>query len=199
MMRRILPTVFTVFVMGLPVGSAQTPAAAEQSPAAAPATAELSEELLRKLQTAAQHAKANQAPEAIALYTEFLAARPDIFSPYVERGKLYFASKEYSKSADDFTAVLKLKPDMADAYIQRCMAYYELADYLKAIADCSKYVATAPRTLGYEPFYYKGMAHARLGQNELAVAELSKAFELKNDCPMLTSFLGSYTWTAISS
>jgi tetratricopeptide (TPR) repeat protein len=189
MMRRIVPIVIAVVVAGLLVGFAQTSPVAEQSPQPA-ATTELTEELLGKLQTAAQHAKANQPREAITLYTEFLAARPDIFTPYVERGKLYFLTKEYGKSAEDFTAALKLKADMADAYMHRCMAYYELADYPKAIGDCSKYVATAPRTLGYEPFYYKGMAHARLGQNELAVTELSKAFELKNDLPDAHMFLG---------
>ena len=163
-----------VVLVGLTVGSAQ----------------ELSPELLGKLEAAAQHAKANQPHEAIALYTEFLSARPDMFAPYVERGKLYFVTKEYSKAAEDFTTVLKLKADMADAYLQRCTAYYELADYPKAIADCNKYVSTAPRTLGHEPFYYKGMAHARLGQNDLAVAELSKAFELRNDLPDAHMFLG---------
>ena len=151
---------------------------------------ELTPELLGKLQTAGQHAKANQPREAIAAYTEFLTARPDIFSSYVERGKLYFATKEYSKSADDFTTALKLKADLTEAYMHRCMAFYELADYPKAIADCNKYVAAAPKTLGHEPFYYKGMAHARLGQNALAVAELSKAFELKNDLPDAHMFLG---------
>jgi tetratricopeptide (TPR) repeat protein len=200
MMRRILPIVVAVVAAGLPVGSAQTSAPADNpvapaQPAAEPQqpnapTNELSAELLGKLQTAAQHAKANQPREAIALYTEFLTARADIFSPYVERGKLYLVTKEYSKSADDFTTALKLKSDLADAYMHRCMAYYELADYPKAIADCNKYVSTAPRTLGYEPFYYKGMAHARLGQNDLAVAELSKAFELKSDLPDAHMFLG---------
>jgi tetratricopeptide (TPR) repeat protein len=188
---------------GLQVGSAQDPESAQpdatqQAPASAgkPAgeqpqpTTELTEELLAKLQAAVQHAKANQPREAIALYTEFLSARPDIFSPYLERGKLYFVTKEYAKSADDFAAVLKLKPELADAYIHRCMAYYELAEYTKAIGDCNKYVSSAPRTLGYEPFYYKGMAHARLGQNDLAVTELSKAFELKNDLPDAHMFLG---------
>jgi lipoprotein NlpI len=179
-------------VASLPVGSAQTPAPADkpEQPQQPAATTELNPELLTKLQTAAQHAKANQPREAIGLYTEFLSARPDIFTPYVERGKLYFLTKEYSKSAEDFTTVLKLKADLADAYLHRCMAYYELADYAKAIADCNKYVSTAPRTLGYEPFYYKGMAHARLGQNDLAAAELSKAFELKNDLPEAHMFLG---------
>jgi tetratricopeptide (TPR) repeat protein len=187
MMRGSLPIVFAVLLAGLPVGFAQTSASAESQPAG---TTELSPELLAKLETAAQHAKANQPREAITIYTEFLTARTDIFAPYMERGKLYFITKEYAKSADDFTTALKLKGDRADAYMHRCMAYYELADYAKAISDCNKYVSTAPRTLGFEPFYYKGMAHARLGQNELAVAELSKAFELKNDLPDAHMFLG---------
>jgi tetratricopeptide (TPR) repeat protein len=181
-MRRTLPIVVAILAAGLPVGSAQT--------AAPISTSELTPELLSKLEIASQHVKGNRLPEAIAAYSEFLTARPDMFAPYVDRGKLYFATEEYGKAAHDFTAALKLKGDLADALLHRCMAYYEAAEYAMAIADCSKYVAAAPRTLGWEPFYYKGMSHARLKQNELAVTELNKAFEVKNDLPEAHLFLG---------
>jgi tetratricopeptide (TPR) repeat protein len=173
--------VVALAVAGLTIGFAQTPE---------PATNELTPELLSKLQIAAQHTKANQPREAIAAYTEFLTARPDMFAPYIERGKLYFAAKEYTKAAGDFTAALKLKADVVAAFLHRCMANYETGDYDKAIADCNKYVASAPRTLGHEPFYYKGMSHARLKQNDLAVMELNKALELRNDLPDAHMFLG---------
>jgi tetratricopeptide (TPR) repeat protein len=198
MMRRIFPALIVVVLAGLPAGSAQTtdPAAAtpaapqQEQPAPAPATNELSPELLSKLDGAAQHVKANQPREAIALYSEFISARPDMFAPYVDRGKMYLLTKEYAKAADDFTTVLKLKADLIDAFLHRCAAYYGLGNYAKAITDCNKYVAAAPRTLGSEPFYYKGMSHAGLKQNDLAVAELAKAFELKNDLPDAHMFLG---------
>ena len=181
MTRRTLPLAIALCLAGLPVGSAQTQAQP---------TAELSPELLSKLQVAGQHVKANQPREAITLYTEFIAERPDMFSPYFERGKLYLATKEYTKAADDFTAALKLKADLVDAFMQRCIAYYEAGKYTEAMADCNKYVASAPRTLGHEPFYYKGMSHARLKQTDLAVIELNKAFELNNDLPDAHMFLG---------
>jgi tetratricopeptide (TPR) repeat protein len=151
---------------------------------------ELTPELLSRLDAASQHAKANQLQEAIAAYTEVLVARPDLFSPYLYRGKLYQSQKEHAKAVDDFTAALKLKPHLPEAWLQRCMANYDVAEYAKAVPDCEKYIDSKPRAITYEPFYYKGMAHAGLRENDKAVEMLAKAFEINNNLPEAHRFMG---------
>jgi tetratricopeptide (TPR) repeat protein len=178
MMRAISHPLIAVFLAAL--------AAAQDQPA----TNELTPELLNKLQIAAQHAKANQFREALAAYTEFLSVRSDMFSPYLDRGKVYHSLKEHTKAVDDFSAALKLKSDLVEAYLRRGMAYYDAKEYAKAILDCEKYVESKPKTVTFEPFYYKGMAHAGLGEYDKATAALKVAFELNNNLPEAHMLLG---------
>ena len=198
MKRLSLWSVLTLLFVNLSVGKAQeqpaepaktTPpvltsavlTSAVETPAAA--TNELTPELLNKLQLAAQHVKANQPSEALAVYTEFLGARSDMFGPYIDRGKLYHSQKEYAKAIDDYTAALKIKEDLMDAYLRRCMAQYESGAYAKAIPDCDKYIDSKPKNITYEPYYYKGMAHAGLREYDKTISMLAKAFEISNDLP----------------
>jgi tetratricopeptide (TPR) repeat protein len=153
-------------------------------------TNELSPDLLNKLHTAAQHVKANQLREALAAYTEFLSVRADMFTPYIDRGKVYQALKEHGKAAEDFSTAIKLKSDLFEAYLYRGIAYYDGKEYAKAIADCDKYVDSKPKKLTFEPFYYKGMAHAGLREYDKAMSTLKLAFELNNNLPEAHMLLG---------
>lgn len=157
---------------------------AESAPAAAvpePSKGELSAELLGKLNLAAQHAKANQPAEAAAAYTEFLNARKDMFSPFLDRGKVYQTLKKHDLAIEDFSAALKLKADLLDAHMRRCVSYVETGQLVKAIEDCDRVIAAKPR--GHEPHYYKGLAHGGLKEYDKAVASFDKAFEINNDLP----------------
>ena len=147
------------------------------------ASAELAPELASKLQIAAQHVKAKQPQEAIALYTEVLAARGDLFSPYAERGKIYHDLKEYAKAAADYAEALKRKPDLWELYLRRCTANYAAGAYAQAVADCDSYSASNPRTLTHDPFYYKAMSLGNLKQYEGAVAAFAQTFQINNDLP----------------
>lgn len=144
---------------------------------------ELAPELASKLQIAAQHVKAKQPQEAIALYSEVLAARADLFSPYVERGKLYSEAKEYGKAVADYSAALALKADLWELYLRRCAANYLSGAYAEAVADCDRFAASNPRTLSHEPYYYKAVSLGQLKQYEKAVAAFQQAFQINNDLP----------------
>lgn len=153
-------------------------------------TGELSPELAVKLQIAAQHVKANQPREAIAALTEFLSARTDMFSPYMDRGKAYHGLKDYAKAITDYSTALKLKPDLSEAYLRRCVAQYEVGNHTGAIEDCDKYISLKPRNMTHEAYYYKGMAHAAYKKYQEAIDDLTKAFEINNDLPDAHMLLG---------
>ncbi|HYP06952.1 MAG TPA: hypothetical protein VER03_12035, partial [Bryobacteraceae bacterium] len=105
-------------------GGATTPVQAPPDPAAASAAtpappapkkvglpvSEVPDELKSKASIAAQHARSNQTAEALALYTELLTAKADLFTIAVERGKLYQQAKDHAKAIADFGSAIKNSP-----------------------------------------------------------------------------------------
>lgn len=61
--------------------------------------------------------------------------------PDYYRGTNYFDRKDFTKSADSFTAVISKEPGLPDAYEYRARCYYNLRDYRKSLADVEHLVA----------------------------------------------------------
>ena len=143
-------------------------------------TIEIPEELRSKVSIAGQHARSNQAAEALALYTEVLSASPNLFTVAFERGKLYQEAKDYPKAIADFTTAINFRPmEYFEAYFRRCIVYYETGDHTRAIADCSKAIEINPTIAEY--YYYRGLAFSTLRAWDKAAADLIAANELNND------------------
>ena len=96
------------------------------------------DELKSKVNIAMQQVKANHPVEAMTLFAELLAAKPDLFTILVERGKLYQQTQDHAKAIADFTAAIAHRPEYVDAYFRRCLSHYETGSYPSAIADCTK-------------------------------------------------------------
>jgi tetratricopeptide (TPR) repeat protein len=143
-------------------------------------TIEIPDELKSKVNIAAQKARANQAAEALALYTEILTASPNLFTVAVERGKLYQQVKDHANAIADFSTAINFRPmEYFEAYFHRCISYYESGDHAKAIPDCSKAIEINPGAAEY--YYYRGLAYTALRTWDKAAADLAAANERNND------------------
>ena len=159
------------------------PAAAAQVSAKTPLTPPIAipDELKSKVNIAMQQVKANQPVEAMTLFTELLAAKPDLFTILVERGKLYQQTQDHAKAIADFTAAIAHRPSYVDAFFRRCLSLYETGSYASAIADCSKAIELndAPP----EFHFYRGLAHTATRTWDKAAADLTAATARNNDHP----------------
>jgi tetratricopeptide (TPR) repeat protein len=155
------------------------PAASAKAPLTPPVT--FPDELKSKVSIAMQQVKANQTVEAMALFTELLAAKPDLFTILVERGKLYQQTQDHAKAIADFTAAIAHRPSYVDAYFRRCLSHYETGSYPSAIADCTRAIELndAPP----EFHYYRGLAHTAMRAWDKAAADLTAATRRNNDHP----------------
>lgn len=177
-----------------PVGTATgaAPVQAPPDPAAVPVSApvakkaalpvsEIPDELKSKVSIAAQHVRSNELAQALALYTEVLTAKGDLFTIAVERGKVFQQTKDHTKAIADFSSAIQQSPAHYEAYFRRCVSYHDTGAFAKAIADCSKAIELHPDPAEY--YYYRGLAHTAMRTWDKAAADLSAATERNNDQP----------------
>ena len=162
-----------------PAGTSPPQAIAAKTPVT-PAI-DIPDEWKTKVNIATQHVRGNQLAEALVLFTEILAAKPDLFTISVERGKLYQSSKDHTKAIAHFTAAIARRPDYVDAYFRRCLSHYQTGANNYAINDCSKAIELNNGPSEY--FYYRGLAHTANRAWEKAAADLSAATARNNEQP----------------
>ena len=128
-----------------------------------------------------QQVKANQPVEAMTLFTEILAAKPDLFTILVERGKLYQQTQDHAKAIADFTSAIAHRPEYVDAYFRRCLSHYETVPIRapSPIAPSAIELNDAPP----EFYYYRGLAHTATRAWDKAAADLTAATARNNDNP----------------
>ena len=160
-----------------PQASAPAPKPAAPKKAVLPVNV-VPDELKSKASIAIQHVRANQPVEALAMLTQLLTAKPDLFTLAVERGKLYQAANDHEKAVADFTAALTAEPNHFEAYFRRCVSRYETGAHAQAVADCSKAIELNPEPFEYH--YYRGLAHSTAKAWDKAVADLAAATERNN-------------------
>lgn len=167
------PSVLVLFAaVSLAQDTSQTPGT--------PAT-EVPDELKSKVSIAMQHVRTNQTAEAMAMFSEILSAKPDLFTIAVERGKLYQQGKDHPKAIADFTAAIVAKPDYAEAHFRRGISHYETGVNANAIIDCSKAIELNPNPFEY--YYYRGLAHLAARTWDKAATDLAAALERNNEHP----------------
>jgi tetratricopeptide (TPR) repeat protein len=139
------------------------------------------DELKSKVAIAAQNVRAGKTAEALALYSEVLAAKADLFTIAVERGKLYQQMKEPAKAMADFDSAIAASPGYSEAYFRRCVAHYESGAFLPAIADCGKAIEINPEPAA--PYFYRGAAYNAMKTWDKAAADLVAATGRNNQDP----------------
>ena len=162
-----------------PPPSQSAPKAVRLAPVAP--TIDIPDELKSKVAMAAQQVKAGQLPEAIALYTEILTSKPDLFTLSIERGKLYQQRRDHQKAIADFTAAIAARGDYAEAYFRRCVSEYESMKHKEAVVDCSKAIELNPNPFDY--YYYRGLAYTATRTWDKAATDLAAANDRNGEYP----------------
>ena len=116
----------------------------------------------KKLDNIAKWSKANEAykagieafskgkgDEAVAKFTEALAAVEGFTDARFARGRTYYEMKRAAPAVEDFTRVIAEKPETADAYYFRGLALWNLNKRTEALADFDTAVKKMPRNFAF--------------------------------------------------
>lgn len=106
-------------------------------------------------------------------YTEKIAANPDDFNLYHERGKCYEEMEDYERALSDYSHSLKLNPVFTDALIRRGVLNMEEGNAEAAQKDFEILIAEKPEE--YTGYELMGNLLFRKGEFSEAVSNLAKA------------------------
>ena len=126
--------------------------------------------------------------EAIEAYSQSIGLRPQVASPYNNRGSAYGNKGDYECAIADYTKAIELKSDDAEAYKNRGNAYGEKGDYECAIADYTK--AIELKSDDAEAYNNRGVTYQEKGEIDLAIADYTKAIELNPELVVVYSNRG---------
>lgn len=97
------------------------------------------------------------------------------------RGMMAMTARNARAALQSFTAVISLDPDFAEAWNRRAMVRYLIGDYEGAIDDVFEALAREPRHFG--AWTGLGLAYARMGEVDHAVAALESALNINPYLP----------------
>ena len=126
------------------------------------------------LATVLQRGAPPEQEEAIALYSEILAERPDLTNAWYNRGKTFLnrfyaqpGERSYLDDAiEDWSAVIRRRPDHALSYLNRAVAYYERndpGDEERALNDLEEVLALEPQN--EKARFNRGLVKIRQGED----------------------------------
>lgn len=103
-----------------------------------------------------------------------------------DNGERFYAARDYSASAAEFTKAIGVDATGPEYYFGRARAYLQLEKNNEAIADYTKVIqlkgssATVARNL---PLVYhnRGLCYGLIAKNALAIADLTSAIKLRPD------------------
>ncbi len=98
---------------------------------------------------------------------------------YYKVGEEFAKKMNFEDAIDQYTKAIELDPDYDKAYIQRAIAYTKLDDYEKAAEDFDRAIVFDEKDAGL--YYYSGTAYHLQGKNNIALAKLNKAVDMKNN------------------
>ena len=114
---------------------------------------------------------------AIASFSNAIAAEPDNPDVYLHRAASYAAKRDYGRAIADYTRAIAIEPDDAAAYRSRGIAYQQIGDHEHAIAD---YDASIARDADNAYTYYsRGISYAARNDGDRAIADFTRAIELR--------------------
>jgi len=113
---------------------------------------------------------------ALADYARAIAAKPDYYWAYYNRGVLYVKQSAYPKAFADFDKAIVLNPQYAPTYQSRANAYDDTGEFEKAMADYDKAISLRAN----DPTIYddRGISQAGRGKYAPALADFDRAIAL---------------------
>jgi tetratricopeptide (TPR) repeat protein len=97
-------------------------------------------------------------------------------SSFVERGKGYYASRQYDKAIADYTEAIRIAPRYADAYFNRADAWRAKKDDDKALADYTRATRLNPQTP--RTLYWNGYQRRIQKEYDKAIEEYTWSIRL---------------------
>jgi tetratricopeptide (TPR) repeat protein len=122
---------------------------------------------------------AGKTGEAIAAFTQALAANSVASEALFYRGNAHYRRGERDKAIADYTAALAIKPDYHEALYNRGVAYSDKGEYDAAIADYTAALAIKPDFLA--ALVNRGFAYDNKGEWDKAIADCHAALSINPD------------------
>jgi tetratricopeptide (TPR) repeat protein len=126
-------------------------------------------------------------PLALADYNKAIAllrrdsGDPSVISSYCrDRADVYFKTKKYKESIDDYTLAIKVYPHNGGAFIERARTHEVLGDIANAIADYKSALPYAERRAA-SVYNHLGSLYLKTKQYKEAVEVFSHAIKLQPD------------------
>jgi tetratricopeptide (TPR) repeat protein len=127
--------------------------------------------------------KARKAQESlegeIADLTEEIAANPDFYQAYNNRGVARYRLEDYQGAIEDFSRAIDLAPDSALSYNNRGLAKVKTKDLDGAVKDFTRAIDLDPGNA--KIFFNRGIALARKEAYHKAIEDFKKAADLDPD------------------
>jgi tetratricopeptide (TPR) repeat protein len=136
-----------------------------------------------------EHLEAGRLKEAEESFRALLQIDPEYALAFQRIGLVYNAARRFDEAAASFNRALQKNPDNPSALEGLAESFLGLRDYNGA-ADAATHAARM-RPDSANAHYLCGLAHASLGQRDLALADLSHLQQLKADAPakLLSDFI----------
>ncbi len=115
-------------------------------------------------------------PGEIADLTEEIAANPDFYLAYNNRGVARYRLEDYQGAIEDFSRAIDLAPDSALSYNNRGLAKVKTKDLDGALKDFSQAIELDPGNA--RVFFNRGIALARKKDYPEAIEDFKKAADL---------------------
>jgi tetratricopeptide (TPR) repeat protein len=115
-------------------------------------------------------------PGEIADLTEEIAADPDFYLAYNNRGVARYRLEDFEGAIEDFSKAIDLAPDSALAYNNRGLARVKTKDLEGAVKDFTMAIDLDPGNA--RVFFNRGIALARKEAYYKAIEDFKKAAEL---------------------
>jgi tetratricopeptide (TPR) repeat protein len=112
--------------------------------------------------------------KAIDDYSQAIKRQPKRWESWSGRGFAHLGLHEWDKSIEDYTKAIELAPDVHTNWHHRGLVYFELGRWDKLVDNSSELVKRYPND--YNALHLSAVAHVKLNQPELAVADLRQAF-----------------------
>ena len=122
---------------------------------------------------AIQALKQGEHEKAIELMSRAIAANPEEYRYYNDRGVAYKRAGKLDQALLDYTRALAIKPGFTNALNNRGVAYSNQGSYRRALQDFTE--ALKHGGLTSKIYTNRGLAHARLGEHHKAIADFRKA------------------------
>jgi tetratricopeptide (TPR) repeat protein len=127
----------------------------------------------------------------IKIYTEEINLFPNMIENYLNRGKAYCLTEEYSEAIEDFTYVIDLNHDIY-AFFLRGRSFFYCSNYKKALIDLKLVTKSVPSPGKYvrkdidfhivEAHYLCGIIYANTDEFEKASNSFKMALQIDKNC-----------------